>query len=229
MEEIKVKHSDAWPEEIKQETHSNVHELLASIKDSVTISDITFRPFEKQDLQELKNLHKEWFPIEYDNRYYETATTSPNSIALGAFYNKQGRRKRTLIVGAILARFEYDDSVSDTINHRGLCYKLARAFNCFRKSDIILYIMTFGVVDELRRLGIGSKLLKQCIETGREKIPNCKGVSLHVIEYNKSAIAFYKKQGYTQIGCNKEYYSIKGKRHAGYTFGMLFGNKNKVE
>eukprot|EP00826_Nyctotherus_ovalis_P003300 TRINITY_DN10670_c0_g1_i4.p1 TRINITY_DN10670_c0_g1~~TRINITY_DN10670_c0_g1_i4.p1 ORF type:complete len:231 (-),score=44.85 TRINITY_DN10670_c0_g1_i4:510-1202(-) len=229
MKEKLQVHSDAWPEEEKQELCSKVHELLAARKDSITINDIAFRPLEKADIQEVRDLHREWFPISYDYRYYEATTTDPNSVALGAFYVKKGRRARTLLVGAILARLQFDDSVADAINQRGICYKLARALNCFRKPDIILYIMTFGVADELRRLGIGSELLKRCVEAGRAKVPKCKGVSLHVIEHNHTAIAFYKKQGYRQLQYNKDYYHIKGKVHSSYIFGKLFEDKESKE
>ena len=227
MMEKSTIHSDAWPEDEKQQVYSEVHKLLSDIKNDIAISDITFRPLDQTDIQELSNLHKEWLPIHYENQYYYTAITSPNSISLGAFYNKKGRKKRALLVGAILARSQYDDSVSDLINRKGWCYKLARALNCCRKQDIILYIMTFGVVDELRRIGIGSELIKRCVETAREKIPNCKGISLHVIEHNHSGISFYKRQGYKQLNYDKNFYQIKGKRYGAYNFGVLFENKVK--
>ena len=220
-------HSDAWPEEEKQQVYSEVHELLSDVKSDITISDITFRLLDKTDIPELSNLHKEWFPVDYEDQFYHTATTDPNNVSLGAFYNKKGCKKGALLVGAILAKLQYDDSVSDLVNRRGWCYKLARALNCCREQDIILYVMTFGVVDELRRIGIGSELIKRCVEAGKKRVPYCNGLSLHVIEHNRSGISFYKRQGYRQLKYHTNFYQVKGKGYGAYNFGILFENKVK--
>ena len=50
------------------------------------------------------------------------------------------------------------------------------------------YIMTIGVLDECRKMGLGTKMLNYTIEMLEKSYPNCCVIWLHVIDYNKSAI-----------------------------------------
>jgi ribosomal protein S18 acetylase RimI-like enzyme len=51
--------------------------------------------------------------------------------------------------------------------------------------------MTIGVVDECRRLGLGTQLLNRAIKLINQQWPACEVLYLHVVEYNESAIRFY--------------------------------------
>lgn len=53
------------------------------------------------------------------------------------------------------------------------------------------YILTLGIIDECRQLGLGTYLLNYTYNTVMKKYPLCKIVYLHVVEYNSSAIQFY--------------------------------------
>lgn len=67
-----------------------------------------------------------------------------------------------------------------------------------------LYIMTLGVIDECRQLGIGTKLLDQSFKQLQEMCPICTIAYLHVVDYNKSAINFYiKKNGFAMLKVEK--------------------------
>ena len=44
-----------------------------------------FRELEKMDLPDIKLLHKEWFPLNYPESYYEKLLKKKGIVALGAF------------------------------------------------------------------------------------------------------------------------------------------------
>jgi len=51
--------------------------------------------------------------------------------------------------------------------------------------------MTIGVVDECRRLGLGTQLLNKAIQVLKKYWSACEILYLHVVDYNESAIRFY--------------------------------------
>jgi ribosomal protein S18 acetylase RimI-like enzyme len=61
--------------------------------------------------------------------------------------------------------------------------------------DRSLYIMTLGVIDEMRSRGLAKKLLDKIIECSQEN-PSIKFITLHVVDYNRRAINFYRKHGF---------------------------------
>ncbi|KAJ7568832.1 hypothetical protein O6H91_01G050000 [Diphasiastrum complanatum] len=69
-----------------------------------------------------------------------------------------------------------------------------------------LYIMTLGVLAPYRRLGIGSKLLKNMMDLCQQD-PNLVEIYLHVQTNNDEAIAFYKRFGFEITDTIQNYYN----------------------
>ena len=46
------------------------------------------------------------------------------------------------------------------------------------------YIMTIGVIDECRKMGLGTQLLNATIEVVERDFADCVCIWLHVIDYN---------------------------------------------
>jgi ribosomal protein S18 acetylase RimI-like enzyme len=65
--------------------------------------------------------------------------------------------------------------------------------NLFCREYLGAYIMTIGVIDECRRLGLGTMLLEKTIEILQQNWTICEVIYLHVIDYNESAIRFYER------------------------------------
>lgn len=62
----------------------------------------------------------------------------------------------------------------------------------------VMYILTLGCRSSVRRKGIASALLQECIDqAGRQ--PNCGAVYLHVKADNMSALRFYEKNGFQNL------------------------------
>jgi ribosomal protein S18 acetylase RimI-like enzyme len=71
--------------------------------------------------------------------------------------------------------------------------------------------MTIGVLDECRKLGIGSFLLQstlRALSTHPEWQSQVKFIYLHVADYNDQAIRFYAKNGFEKLKVLKEWYTI---------------------
>lgn len=62
----------------------------------------------------------------------------------------------------------------------------------FLSQENTLYIMTLGVVDELRSTGLARRLLDKLIIYA-QALPKIGLILLHVVSYNLRAIKFYKK------------------------------------
>jgi len=84
--------------------------------------------------------------------------------------------------------------------------------------DLIGHVVTIDVAMEYRRKGVGIKLLKKLESEFKTK--NVKTCFLEVRIDNKAAQSLYKKLGYVEIVCLKDYYG-KG------VHGILFKKKLK--
>lgn len=83
------------------------------------------------------------------------------------------------------------------------------------RQSIGAYIMTIGVVDECRRLGLGTKLIERTIAVLNCKWPLCEVLYLHVVSYNESAIRFYlnERNKFIRLKTIKDHYVIYEKNY----------------
>ena len=68
----------------------------------------------------------------------------------------------------------------------------------------VAHLLVIAVARDLHRQGLGGELMHWCEQRARER--GLEGVLLEVRPSNASAIAFYKKHGYLQIGVRRGYY-----------------------
>ncbi|KAI8343118.1 acyl-CoA N-acyltransferase [Chlamydoabsidia padenii] len=69
-----------------------------------------------------------------------------------------------------------------------------------------IYIMTLGVLEPYRRLGLGDQLLEHILTEAGKKEHAINKVYLHVQISNDAAVAFYKKHGFQVVETEKDYY-----------------------
>mmetsp|Transcript_10087 Transcript_10087/g.17018 ORF Transcript_10087/g.17018 Transcript_10087/m.17018 type:complete len:174 (+) Transcript_10087:413-934(+) len=169
-----------------------------------------FRRLEQGDLTEIKNLHKEWFPLNYPQSFYDKVLLKPKIIPLGCFISipvgsmggddlsevesgNEGRRKmsgrqkrqqyyKEIILGSVISRVKQGkDDIADICNFEAdLKFRSDSSFLYYYASKLLwkpvdlcrdnrrhfahveaCYIMTLGIVDECRFMGLGSQLLAQ--------------------------------------------------------------------
>ncbi len=210
---------------------SSYHEMIKGV--NINKEQIIYKPLSKFYIDEIKKLHKEWFPIDYDDEYFQKIFTNKyNSyFTIGAFYTCQGQE---IILGMALCQFrdvsEYfakhtSKEVVDEICKNIDFHEEVQAYmRCEDYNSV--YIMTIGVIDECRKLNIGSNLIKYIIN--KALMDNiCIGVYLDVICYNTSAIKFYEKNGFKKVSTIKNYYHLKGELYDCEVFVKIFTREEK--
>ena len=70
-------------------------------------------------------------------------------------------------------------------------------------------ILSLGVKTTVRRNGIGKYLIERA--KNFSAVYQIKSILLEVAETNRSAVEFYKKQGFLKVGIRKNYYIFSGK------------------
>jgi len=126
--------------------------------------------------------------------------------------------KKKMIVGAVVFEFSTD---SEDVNASWIKRTFSSEYNS-------LYIMTLGVVDELRSSGLAKRLLDQTITFAQSR-PNISLISLHVVSYNKRAIKFYKKHNFDYLEYLSDHYHIMGKEYDGLKLGLFVNGGKRRE
>ncbi|KAJ8319338.1 hypothetical protein KUTeg_004429 [Tegillarca granosa] len=164
------------------------------------------------DIQEVKRLCTEWFPIEYPDSWYEDITSSRRFYSLAATYHS---RIIGIIVTEIKLKSVMNKEDSDILAKH------------FPPTVQVAYILSLGVVIDFRRHGIASLLLDSLIQylTSKESY-DCKALYLHVLSSNQIAIKFYEKRRFQAHSFLPYYYSIQGKPRDGYLY-VLYVNGGK--
>ena len=247
-EKLNIKYnvfSEAFPPNEKGERNnllsfSPTHYLLNGI--TINPENIIYKPLSKDNLNEVKNLHKEWFPINYDDSFFEDILYDKGKryFTIGAFYNINFRDNinKEIILGLAFCEHEYvvdrlnkyvdidifDEEYKDV--NKNKFEELIQCVKCQYYKCI--YIMTIGVMDEFRKMNIGTKLIEYIYNTALE-IDNCIGIYLHVIYYNEIAIKFYKKNKFNKVKKIDNYYYIDGKNYDSFVFLRVIPKKEKEE
>ena len=84
-------------------------------------------------------------------------------------------------------------------------------------------ILNIGIESNFKRQGHGTVLLNQLIGDLRKR--NISEIFLEVRAGNKSAIQFYKKQGFEKISVRKNYYMKNSKNQSQREDGIIMGMK----
>lgn len=150
-----------------------------------------------------------------------------NVIALGCFYKVQLAGEdpvdELVLIGCIFSRVERECRKNETLleridqprwNQQSWMERLQELFSCGNamiSRRTACYIMTIGVIDECRQMGLGTKLLNQTISLLEKQYPDCVAIWLHVIDYNESAIRFYLKNNFIKFRLLKNHYYIDKK------------------
>ena len=228
---------DEKNERKKMKPVAEVHTLLKGV--TIDKEKIFYKAIGLDDYEEVKKLHKEWFPVPYNEEFYENIFKKNNGQydTVGAYYPLdigEGKIKNVLL-GLIIIQWRYVNKyffdivgkeVSEEIN-RSIDYEEEISF-LFTKypSYFCLYVMTLGVIDECRKMNIGTKLLKSVLNYGIN-VPYCLGVYLNVIENNFSGIKFYEKNGMTKTKHLTDFYEIDGKKYNSESFVMIYSREQK--
>jgi ribosomal protein S18 acetylase RimI-like enzyme len=169
--------------------------------DSVHLKFLT-----NDDINDLKALCSDWFPIKYPDAWYKDVTNGSQFFSLAAVHEDK-------TVGVIVAE----------VRQRNKCHK--------EDTDILgywypfdtqlAYILILGAAKEYRRKGVASLLLDAFLKHIHSLEHDfCKAVYLHVLTTNANAVLFYERHNFKRHKLLTEYYAINGTRHDGYSYAL---------
>lgn len=182
---------------------AKVHSKLVPERlDHLTSDDLVFRPLRTEDLEQLKLLHKEWFPLNYDDAFFDSSVKG-NVYSLAACIPDDLDCMLGLITVSTHCHHHSSD-ISRVLN--GSCDTLCR------DGTPVAYILTLGVVDEFRRRGLARKLIQETIQDLTKNNPSVHVLTLHVVTYNEAAIELYKSLGFIEATRYVEYYDLGDKQ-----------------
>ncbi len=188
---------------------SVVHHCFSrSMPDSVTYA---FNDVTEADIEQIRELHSEWFPVKYDESFFTSLFDTDMVLTLTVRLSPGGPIIGLCIVALDRPEERFSFS-SELLPHLG--YDPG--------SDFISYILTLGVVDELRGRGIAGQMLSRAEHWVKSNRPQSVAMCLHVIEYNTPALGFYVKNKFRIFKNENQFYEINQKSFNGiFLFRVL--------
>ncbi|KAF7085368.1 hypothetical protein CFC21_088806 [Triticum aestivum] len=153
-------------------------------------------------------LHCYYITCRYEREFFLNVVNGNGVISWGAVDTSRSDEGRDELIGFVTTRMiaAKDSEIEDLFR-----------YNNSHKYLTLLYILTLGVVDSYRNLGIASSLVREVIKHAAS-VSNCRGVYLHVISYNQPAINFYKKMLFKLVRRLPMFYYIRGQHYDSYLF-----------
>ena len=181
---------------------SEIHKVLYRLDKNKPLSiNITYEPISEDYLDELVDLHKEWFPFSYDRDYFKKYVLRSNCVAIGAFL-KIGLH--VYLIGCALGEIVSETKFRNTLP--GILVE--RSWYDFFSSYVDCgYLHSLGVIDEYRKLSVGTRLLELFTEEMKKK--NTVVLYLNIIIHNNAAIKFVEANNWHYFGNDKNYYKYR--------------------
>lgn len=187
--------------------------------------ELYFRKIEPKDRRQVQQLHEEWFPVRYEESFYEELVY--NTMHNEPLYTCVAVRK-----DLAAAEKGEEDIVACAI---GSFLKATRLSGNMQKILIqdntrhskLFYLMTLGTVKDYRGHGLGQQMVLKCIEQVHRDV-QCGALYLHVITYNNAAIRLYEKLGFSRVTEIPNYYKIHDENYNCYLYAKYFHGKRRV-
>ena len=185
---------------------SPIHKLLFRLEKNKPLSiNIIYKVIDDEKyINDLIDLFKEWFPFSYDRDYFRKYFFRQNCIAIGAFIKIN---LTDYLVGCVLGEMISEDKfkkiIPDVLVEKGF-------FSFFESEPVECGVLqSLGVIDEYRRLGVGTRLMEMFIEEVKKREGVC--IYLNTVGYNNSAIKFFENNQWYFYNNLINYYKINDK------------------
>ncbi|KAM5557953.1 hypothetical protein ABKV19_025000 [Rosa sericea] len=169
---------------------------------------ICYRPIQPADLEILEQIHTDLFPIRYESEFFQNVVNGQDIVSWAAVDRSRPNGQSDELIGFVTARIVLarESEIGDLLN-----------YDPSKPDQTLVYILTLGVVESFRNLGIASALIREVIKYA-SSIPTCRAVYLHVISYNNPAILLYKKMSFKCVRRLQGFYLIDGQHYDSYLF-----------
>lgn len=234
MPEVQASMSSALPPGADPpELCAKVHKLLEEqpqLLEAVTgAQDLVYSPMTAADAPDLNDLQMEWFPKEcYPDGipWCEKVLSHDGVVALKASFPND---PDALIAGCVIALHSRGAieqfAGKSTVNTLREELTLPRYIHWDDKERRTLgYIMSVGVISELRRKGIAAELLRRALAdmervAASQETEGLKAVALDLVTYNTAAIKCYEAMGFKKLKERVDAYRGLGRRtYSGYFY-----------
>ncbi|GKV05613.1 hypothetical protein SLEP1_g17600 [Rubroshorea leprosula] len=169
---------------------------------------ISYRPIQPSDLEILEQIHEDVFPIRYESEFFQNVVNGRDIVSWAAVDRNRPDGHSDELIGFVTARIVLakESEIGDLLR-----------YDSSKVDQTLVYILTLGVVEGYRNLGIASALIREVIKYAATT-PACRAVYLHVISYNNPAIHLYRKMSFKCIRKLPGFYLINGQHYDSYLF-----------
>lgn len=105
-----------------------------------------------------------------------------------------------------LSSFEYELENRDAVLRVAVLGVEIVGYICVRSILDVTHVMDLAITPRLKRMGIGSLLLRNALQELRRTRPDISLITLEVRESNIAALKLYEKYGFREIGRRRGYY-----------------------
>ena len=171
-------------------------------------ADILFRVLQPGDLAQVRALHEDWFPVRYEDAFYERVVNCGEQHApyytMAAVLGTSGE-----IVGLITASIatEKESEEGEILSSMTLSLSERR----------LAYILTLGVIPLYRRNGLARQLLEQLHLYIEAHERSCQALYLHCLSTNRPALRFYADADFEQLELKRGFYVFNDAKHDAMT------------
>lgn len=158
--------------------------MLAKAESSSEGPVVSEQVFSDQEMQQIRALHRDWFPVQYGADFFE-------DVQYGRVASIVARdRASARIVGMVVLRYDLSkrrDMPTELLPFRqrvigGVDKALAGCLNATDVADLFLYIATIGVIHAARGTGLATALIQRLLF----EFDDCWGVDAAVPESGDS-------------------------------------------
>ncbi|GAV88751.1 Acetyltransf_1 domain-containing protein [Cephalotus follicularis] len=169
---------------------------------------IRYRPVRPYDLEMLEQIHSDVFPIRYEPEFFQNVVSGRDIVAWAAVDRSRPNGQSDELIGFVTARIGLarESEIVDLLR-----------YDSSKSDQTLVYILTLGVAETYRNLGIATSLIREVIKYA-SSIPTCRAVYLHVISYNNAAMRLYQKMSFKRVRRLQGFYLINGQHYDSYLF-----------
>lgn len=181
-----------------------------------------FRTIQPCDRQQIQDLHEEWFPVRYQQEFYDDLVHGKMCHTGEDLYTNLAVDDNNTIAACVVAAKVPAKRLNKTSRNLLLPQPDLHHTAC--------YIMTLGTVSQYRNMGLATRLVEKCIQDLVVSDPSCGALYLHVITSNDSAIRFYERLGFWRVQEIDDYYTIENQYYNCYLYAKYFhGNRGHLD
>ncbi|OLP85254.1 Histone acetyltransferase MCC1 [Symbiodinium microadriaticum] len=208
---------------------------------AIPLSHIHYRPLQAEDMDEMMALHQEWFPVSYDQDFYNKSVGG-HLYSLVATWPQVQHGGSASSVGGRVSAEQPEESILGMITMSTYCEHHGEAIShvlgadceaiCRRKrhrdfgseeehgprTGALAYILTLGVAEAFRRRGLAKELIRRSLEYVERDLPEVQAMYLHVVTYNEAAILLYESCSFLRIEYFPSFYFLHGRHYDSYLY-----------